>query len=78
MIVRPKDAARIYIERYGLAERHIECIEQMTRVTPTTMPKYDIAAAYMIGEFIDNHIAYKYRDALSDTQIKSLYENLKF
>jgi len=72
------DAARIYIERYGLAERHIECIEQMTRVTPTTMPKYDIAAAYMIGEFIDNHIAYKYRDALSDTQIKSLYENLKF
>lgn len=72
------DTTRIYLTKFAKAERHLECIEQLQKVTPLTMPKYDIAAAYMINEYIDNVIAYKYRNSLTDIQVKNLFENIKF
>lgn len=72
------DTTRNYINQYALAERHTECIDQLMRVTPLTMPKNDIATAYMINEFIDSHMASQYRTAFSPDKIKSIFEDLKF
>jgi len=72
------DATRNYINRFALAERHMECIDQLMRVTPLTMTKYDIATAYMINEFIDAHVASKYKSSFSEEKIKNIFENLKF
>lgn len=56
------DATRTYVTRYGLAERHIEVIDQLIKVTPETMTKLDLATATMIGEAVDNTIASKYKN----------------
>ncbi len=71
------DSTRTYIERYGLAERHLEVIEQLMKVRPETMTRFDLAASRMIGEFIDSTIASKYRNR-SKVFNSSAYEGLTF
>lgn len=72
------DSTRMYIKLYGLAERHIECLDQLITVTPDTMPKHDIATAYMIGECITSTLLSKYKGRISDNRMKELLANVKF
>ena len=72
------DSTIMYVKLYGLAERHIECIEQLITVTPETMPKHDIATAYMIGECITSTLTSKYKGRIPQNRMKELLGNIKF
>ena len=68
------DCTNTHIERYGLAETHIEIIEQLIVVRPETMTKFDIATSKMIGEYVDNMNTAKYK---KKTSTSSIWENFK-
>ena len=72
------DSTIMYVKLYGLAERHIECIEQLITVTPETMPQHDIATAYMIGECITSTLTAKYKGRIPQNRMKELLGNIKF
>jgi hypothetical protein len=71
------DNKKTYIELYGLAERHIELIDQQMIVRPETMTKYDLSAADMINETYDVAITSKYRNRRRNVSVESIYANFK-
>lgn len=72
------DSARAYIELYGMAERHIEVIDQLIKVTEETMTDNDIATAFMIGECISSIVSNKYKNNMTTELMQNIFGNLKF
>lgn len=72
------DNKKTYIELYGLAERHIELIDQLIVVQPETMTKYDLATADMINETYDVAISSRFKTHRREQRnTTSIFENFK-
>jgi len=61
-----------YIGKYGLAERHIECIEDLLVVNKKNLTHHDLSACYTISEVASTLFAKKFNKPQTQSDFKKV------